>query len=256
MNPSSEWLAGVREKVQRSEKHIAEVKTEIDRFRGANPYSLMVDVEAQPAKPTVHVLKADPVPPIISIASGDAIHNLRSALDHIACVLVLANGNPITERTGFPIMDYPPSSAEEKRSCRRKVQGMRQEAIDAIRSVNPYKAGDVTLWRLHSLDIIDKHKMLVAAFGSITAVNGILPLNPDRDSNGWAGIPGSPVILKKGQQFSIELPDLEVDKNTEFFAEIVFNEPGVVEGYPVLLALRHFHDRVLRIIGQLSVYLK
>jgi hypothetical protein len=60
--------------------------------------------------------------------------------------------------------------------------------------------------------------------------------------------------LKEGDKFSV--PGVKVDKNTQFFAEVVFNEPNVAEGYPVILALRQFRRRVFAVIGELSWSLK
>jgi hypothetical protein len=66
------------------------------------------------------------------------------------------------------------------------------------------------------------------------------------------GIPGAPSTLKKGDSFSIESPGVKVDKNTGFFAEVVFDEPGIAEGYPAVLALGQFYRRVFKLVGELS----
>jgi hypothetical protein len=41
-----------------------------------------------------------------------------------------------------------------------KVKGMRPEAVKAIDALSPYKGGNDPLWRIHELDIIDKHRAL------------------------------------------------------------------------------------------------
>jgi hypothetical protein len=58
-------------------------------------------------------------------------------------------------------MDNAPSTPEEEKSFARKVKGMRKEASDLIRMIKPYKGADDTLWRLHRLNNIDKHRLLV-----------------------------------------------------------------------------------------------
>jgi hypothetical protein len=40
----------------------------------------------------------------VSIATGDAIHNLHSALDHLAWALVESNGGTPTDQTEFPLL--------------------------------------------------------------------------------------------------------------------------------------------------------
>src|ERR1700733_5044928 len=124
------------------------------------------------------VLKADPIPPSLVCIAGDVIHNLRSALDHIVCALVQANGNSVIKENEFPIFDDPIATAKLQARFALKVEGMRKEPQDAIRDIHPYRGGNDTLWRLHRLDVIDKHKMMLAGFGAISAANGC-PLVPD-----------------------------------------------------------------------------
>ena len=38
---------------------------------------------------------------------------------------------------------------------------MRKDAVDAIDAIKPYKGGNDTLWRLHGLNNIDKHRLLI-----------------------------------------------------------------------------------------------
>jgi hypothetical protein len=251
-----ERMSGIREKIKRAEKHIDEFKVEVKRFldHDPKPYALCVDVETEPSEPTVHVLKADPVPPGLLAIAGDAIHNLRSALDHLVFALASANNFPVGKMTEYPIFEGPITTAKVEARFEEKVEGMRKEVIEALRRVHPYPGGNDTLWRLHSFDVIDKHKMLVAALGRITAVNGFPPVVGEWDRKRWVGITGVPLVLEEGQQFTI--PNAKLDKNTEFFAEVVFNQPDVAEGYPIMMGLLQFRAEVMRVIGDLSFGLK
>ena len=251
----SDPFSNIREKFKRAEKHISDFKKALANFNATQPYSLRVDTETEPGKSSVHILKADPVPPEIRLIAGDAIQNLRSTLDYLACALVRANGNTPTRFNEFPIFDFPITSKLEAR-FRKKVEGMRKEVVDSIRNIHPYQGGDNTLWRLHRLNTIDKHNMLVAVWGNITAVDGLPPISDQWTGNRWAGVPGVPLTLTKGDKFAVDTPSIKVDKNTPFFAEIVFNEPDVAEGYPAILALTQFHRRVLFVVGELSWGLK
>jgi hypothetical protein len=251
-----ERLSEVREKIKRADKHIDDLETALVQFRDTNPYSITVDVETETGKPIVQITKADPVPPQINLIAGDAIQNLRSSLDYLACALVRQNQASPSKFTEFPIFDQPISTRKLEARFDGKVKGMRHEVANQIKDIRPYQGGDNLLWRLHRLNIIDKHNMLVTVFGNITAVNGLPPVADQWNGNLWASIPGVPSALKQGDEFSIEIPGVKVDKNTNFFAEVVFNEPEVAEGYPVILALRQLRRRVVMVIGSLSSTLK
>jgi len=93
--------------------------------------------------------------------AGDIIHNLRSALDHLAYQLVMVGTNDAVplhpRRIQFPIAES--FSAYESRKA-RKVEGMRDDAKLAIDNAKPYKGGNDALWRIHELDNTDKHRSL------------------------------------------------------------------------------------------------
>ena len=248
-------FSNIREKIKRAEKHVGDFKSALARFNATEPYSLRVDTETDPESPLIQILKAEPVPPEIPLIAGDAIQNLRSTLDYLVCALVRANGEIPTRLNEYPVYDGPITPKREAQIL-KKVEGVRQEVIDAIRNLQPFYGGDNTLWRLHRLNIIDKHNMLVAVWGNITAVDGLPPIMDQWNGNRWMGVPGVPMTLKQGDKFSIDIPGMNVDKSTPFFAEIVFNEPGVAEGYPAVLALTQFYRRVFSVVGELSWALK
>jgi hypothetical protein len=112
-----------------------------------------------------------PMVPTISFdaicMAGDVIHNLRSALDHLAQHLALVNTPTLTSKelrgVEFPISE---TLAEYKSpgTKARKVKGIHPRAIEAIDRFEPYGGGNgqfsTLLWRLHALDNIDKHRNL------------------------------------------------------------------------------------------------
>jgi hypothetical protein len=91
---------------------------------------------------------------------GDAIHNLRSALDHLAWSLAGTNAGRSTE---FPIFV---SRTEFSKRGKRKMHGMPTPAQKIIKSLQPYKRPHglpkerEPLWLLQNLDIEDKHRAL------------------------------------------------------------------------------------------------
>ena len=112
----------------------------------------------------------------ISVISGagDVIHNLRSALDHLAWELAKwETGLPREiDACCFPIG----KSSSHYKSIKRKgvIAGMSPEAEKAIDDLRPYKEGNEPLWRIHHLDIVDKHRhILVAGYKIIFSGTGL-----------------------------------------------------------------------------------
>lgn len=94
----------------------------------------------------------------LSLIAGDAIHNLRSVLDHLAHHLVCIGMN---SRGPFSHVYFPIAENRKKYDTTKAdfVEGMRKDAKDAIDAEEPYGGGKGRLlWQLHQLDIIDKHR--------------------------------------------------------------------------------------------------
>ena len=100
-------------------------------------------------------------------ATGDIVHNLRSALDHLAWQLVCVGtpGMEPTRQVGFPIAIDADTYNTEKTA---KVNGMSEDAKEKIDRLQPYKGGDDNLWRIHELDNIDKHRTLLTVAYDVT----------------------------------------------------------------------------------------
>jgi hypothetical protein len=106
--------------------------------------------------------------PYLSVVVGDVIHNLRSALDHLAWQLVLLDGGQPTDSTQFPIYASATNAKGNPRNVTIQPGIHDQHIIDALIKVQPFTeakyghdpASD-PLWIIHRLNIIDKHRLLV-----------------------------------------------------------------------------------------------
>jgi hypothetical protein len=108
------------------------------------------------------------------LIAGDAAHNVRTALDHLAVAVAPADRE---QKASFPIvLDDPASNHEARSSFDRAVKGMPAEAIDVIEGYQPYKIPAKELVRTHALAIIreldntDKHRQLVGIISGLTGV--------------------------------------------------------------------------------------
>ncbi|MDX1489064.1 MAG: hypothetical protein R3268_12725, partial [Acidiferrobacterales bacterium] len=102
--------------------------------------------------PILHVL------PLLRMAAGDAVHNLRSALDHLAYAIVLAVDKP-NDRLYFP-MDVDRNSFVNQSSFREIKRVAPDIASFILDEIKPYGAGNPFVM-LNQLDRADKHRFLL-----------------------------------------------------------------------------------------------
>jgi hypothetical protein len=243
----------IRAKLDRAAELRDSFHAESTRYLNSNPYGVLRKDNRKTKKCTFYVTRVPDVPPSLIAIVGDALHNLRSALDHLAWQIVIKAGNTPTTATAFPICN---DIEHHKSVSPERMKGMSQAAIDAINDLKPYKGGgdpENLLWCLHRLDAIDKHRLLVTT-GSRLIAHSMTPsqrakiienfyksypkdhLAPDLSKTLIA--PGTVVQfpLKVGHKL-VTLPLSELEQMMRFNFAVAFNEPGIMEGMVVDTAL-------------------
>jgi hypothetical protein len=167
-------LMRLTQKIEWAKQHIVNLEAAWEAFFKSGGYVLAYNDDPDKRERSYYVAVAKDIPPSISLIAGDAIHNLRSSLDHIAHHLVVVG----TQQPGpfgsvyFPIFE---TASKYKAGLPGKVKGMRQDAIDAITAIEPYGGGKgEILWQLHCLNNIDKHQLLLTVYGALFA-HSMLP---------------------------------------------------------------------------------
>lgn len=137
-------LRGIKLKIERAYKHIGDLDAAIRQFAESEPYAIGAKPHpiAEIQHTALYVARADVVPDSIALITGDAIHNVRSALDHLAWQLVEAGGGVPNRATIFPINETPEGYAAALK--RGRIQGMDPAAQKLIEEVQPYKTGDIS----------------------------------------------------------------------------------------------------------------
>jgi hypothetical protein len=121
-----------------------------------------------------------PLPDAVPLLIGDAVHNLRSALDHLACALADLKV-PTTSETGHAGIEFPIHISEHDFNAKGagRIKRLPPSAQDEIKSLQPYHAGDNArhqfLWALHRLDIIDKHRRISVLGGRYSVPDSFIP---------------------------------------------------------------------------------
>ena len=99
LDPST--LCGPKLKVERAKEHIAELEALVRSFNESKPHEFFVEKDDKTGEDVIRVRIHKAVPKRTSIIVGDAVHNLRSALDQLVCDLIVANGKQIRRGSGF-----------------------------------------------------------------------------------------------------------------------------------------------------------
>src|SRR5215211_1509042 len=76
-------------KVARAKKHLVDLKTAVDGFAATHPYTVAETVESKRSRKRRRLqFTATPANTDIPVIAADAIHNLRSSLDHLMSAMV------------------------------------------------------------------------------------------------------------------------------------------------------------------------
>lgn len=155
---------GPKLKIARARKHIADFESEVAAYLSRDPSVIFAELDHKTKQRGIRLRTREPIPDNISAIFGDAVHNLRVALDLLANDLVsLSGGQP--KKVYFPFAD---SAAGLEGEIKRKMRGASPDILTLIRSLRPYKSGNITLRALHDLDITDKHINILEPGISVT----------------------------------------------------------------------------------------
>jgi hypothetical protein len=243
---ADERLALIRRKVEWANTHFENLEVIKKRFIKGKPYTIDSEPDSKAGHEGLYRFfptYLGPIDPRIALLAGDIIHNVRSALDHLACHLVEAAGNKPSPKTCFPIFK---GTTINEPAFAAQVKGMRDSAKNRIRDTEAYKGGKGrNLWAIHKLDIADKHHgILTTLFRlgtvSIPSRGGIydfvFPL---------FAVPNYGNVLEVGKTFLVCAPEEYEEINAPF--DIALNEP-FIDPLPILFGMRRAIDIVDNLI--------
>jgi hypothetical protein len=191
---SDDSLEGARRKVRRAREHLRTLETETAAYAESEPFTFDGDIEAESGHLvfTVRFRDSIEVPQGLALVAGDAVHNLRSALDHLAWALASTGSGP-GRWTQFPIMELRDSYVQ---NVDRLLEGVGLEHRAQIERLQPYhvriaaEAGrpateileefpyNTPLFLIARLDNMDKHRLLLRQVP-------VLAFRPPKLSNVW-----------------------------------------------------------------------
>lgn len=154
-----EIFASSKQKINRADQHIAELKELLDTFAKRDFYKVDKTWDEEAKQFVVAARMIGPGPQGTGLMISDVIHNLRDALDHMAFELVIMAGQTPSSQTEFPFAD----TAEKLRKLILDTD-FRHAGSDVIElvvnGIQPFEQGNSDLYGLALLDRLNKHRLL------------------------------------------------------------------------------------------------
>ena len=171
-------LDGIHEKIARAREDFQTIEGEVRAWFAGKLYSV---IDYHDIQTGWHSIKPEPIiepiPLRWPVVLGELIHDIRSALDHIITLLVIANGRVPNVGNQFPIYSwgYEPTWTKRDWNQRRNqfqrcVSGMSADDVAIIKALQPYRRRHIGRLPYNALETIaefsnlDKHQTLPAVF--------------------------------------------------------------------------------------------
>ena len=168
-------LDGVRVKLGRAKQHLEELRAVLATT--SNPSSFAISrtpAEGNPSKIEYRVVELPVVDPMAGAIVGDIVHNLRSALDHVAWQLVLLDGGQPNDETSFPLLEALTTRNGKPRRLTIKPGTRDVRIMAAVEALQPFSEANYghdpatdALGIIRRLDNIDKHRLLLPVVHTI-----------------------------------------------------------------------------------------
>jgi hypothetical protein len=261
MPVSTGVLEKLTAKVVWAYKHIDDLDSACDAFIKTYPDRIERQHDTQTREFVFRMRQPPPMKVDISLMVGDALGNLRSALDHTANHLY-SGPIPSKKRIYFPIFETAPQY--QAAVLAGEIQHFGKPLEDFLDGIKPYKGGNDLFWKLRELNNRDKHRLLLPT-ASAHYARSQTRIEAEKEREDWARIhPGKPFplsegarrminvanpikALKAGDEF-LRVPDTEVNEHPHLHVDVAINEIGIAQGEPLVPLLREIAGLVMTTI--------
>jgi hypothetical protein len=124
-------------KIDRARKHADDLEAEVRGFLSSDPYEVEAVGTPMTGPGSYRVRRVTPLPESIPLITGDAAHNIRSALDHFAWAAVVAAER--SSRTAFPVWNSIVARTETRwhGQVEKQLKGAAPGLIAAVKELEP-----------------------------------------------------------------------------------------------------------------------
>lgn len=239
--------------------HMKAVDAATSRSLDPNLHAITLNAQVeQDGTKLVAVIRIATLPPLradLGLAVGDVIHNLRSALDHVAWALVqeVGRGKRLTDwqkrKVQFPMI----SKASDWSKVDKWLPGVPDDYRRIIRRYQPYRRGDhpkAIRW-LNKLSNMDKHRVLIPAVVNHSRFE--CSVSSDAQITNWEWLVTRPRALNVGTPvLKLGLaPSATADCKVEAEAEVAVH-PSLGYGRAVFPSLGLISETVYRVLAEIE----
>lgn len=245
--PPEETLTSAQRKLKRGIEHVRTLCEETAAFEEDEAYHFESEREIRSPEHVLYrcfAVQQKPMPLHWPLLAGEAVQNLRSALDHL--IYEKAGGNG---RTQFPIFTSP---EDFKSHASAMMKGVPDPVRTAIEKVQPYRhmpgeAAHDPLAQLRTLSNHDKHRMLATVLSAVTREGVGLPDGVDLT---WEDYATNKKLGEGKAQISTFVVRTE-GKAMDVRVEPMFSYEVRIEGRPVA-ALKWLGNHIYRTVAEID----
>lgn len=234
-------------KLERADQHIRDFELTLKDFTRDHGHRVLVHQQQKDGPLFFEILFDAPLPSALSLILSDAIHNLRTTLDHATWELLGIDQAIRNRHTKLPTGN---SRVSFEAAC-KGIKTTREDTIEFFRSLAVYPGGGgETLYWLALLDNAEKHTILAPVVQAAT-VERIVFIDLATNER----LPVTNVTLRPGRtgrSYLQTLPAYGIDCNEKFktSADVFFDDVEGVPNQPILPTLTHFRDAVADTLRQ------
>jgi hypothetical protein len=155
---SEMMFAGARLKIDRAREHIKCLRA--IQLGLVNGHTIRVYPKTNTGNDAIEIVPIE-VEPYVMCVVGDAIHNLRSALDLAISDIEFTATGKRSHNITFPVRK---TRDQVETAVKKRLEGKAPKRVldYIVDSIQPYEKGNGdAIWQLHRLDLVDKHQLIV-----------------------------------------------------------------------------------------------
>jgi len=179
-----------KKKIERADYHITDVEGQFAAFIREKPHAVITERDPDSGRILVRMKLLKPFPTSLALVIGDAIHNLRTALDHLTWEAVGLNGTQnryLQFPTGGNRVDF-------EATC-KGIKTPDQWVKDAICALQAFPGGKPAgnyFYEIAQMDNADKHTVVEPIIGTtgqppITVYDGMVIYHMENNVFMWSG---------------------------------------------------------------------